>query len=256
MNIIADTHTHTSASTHAYSSLSEVVHAAALKGLYAVAITDHGEAMPGSPQPWYFHNMHVIPRILEGVIVLRGQECNVLDYEGHIDLRQDDEPVMDWIVASMHTPTMPKGPHTLEDITRAWLAVARDPRVHVIGHSGSDQYVFDYERVIPEFGKNGKLVELNESSFINRPSFIPNCARILSLCKKYGVPVILNTDSHFATLVGDFSHSLALLEQMNFPEELVVNSSIWRFNEYLRAHTHVLEEPIFNEFAGGKNGSH
>ena len=53
--------------------------------------------------------------------------------------------MMDWIVASMHTPTMPKGPHTVEDITRAWLAVARDPRVHVIGHSGSDQYVFDYE---------------------------------------------------------------------------------------------------------------
>ena len=59
MNIIADTHTHTSASTHAYSSLSEVVHAAALKGLYAVAITDHGEAMPGSPQPWYLSLIHI-----------------------------------------------------------------------------------------------------------------------------------------------------------------------------------------------------
>ena len=66
---------------------------------------------------------------------------------------------------------------------------------------------------------------------------------------------------YMATLKG-LSHREAkykinnLLEQMNFPEELVVNSSIWRFNEYLRAHTHVLEEPIFNEFAGGKNGSH
>lgn len=45
MNIIADTHCHTLASTHAYSTLSEMVHAAAVKGLYAIAITDHGVAM-------------------------------------------------------------------------------------------------------------------------------------------------------------------------------------------------------------------
>lgn len=32
MNIIADTHCHTLASTHAYSTLSEMVHAAAVKG--------------------------------------------------------------------------------------------------------------------------------------------------------------------------------------------------------------------------------
>ena len=43
MEIIADLHTHTIASTHAYSTITEMVQAASAKNLYAIAITDHGD---------------------------------------------------------------------------------------------------------------------------------------------------------------------------------------------------------------------
>ena len=52
MKLIADTHTHTVASTHAYSTLQEMVHGAAEKGLFAIGITDHGYENargPGKP---------------------------------------------------------------------------------------------------------------------------------------------------------------------------------------------------------------
>ena len=49
MKIIADTHTHTIASTHAYSTLLENVGYAKKAGLRAIAITDHGPAMPDAP---------------------------------------------------------------------------------------------------------------------------------------------------------------------------------------------------------------
>lgn len=125
MNIIADTHT---AYLRVHPCIQLLVRGRTCGGTERALCgcnyrPRRGDA--GSPQPWYFHNMHVIPRILEGVIVLRGQECNVLDYEGHIDLRQDDEPVMDWIVASMHTPTMPKVPirwRTLPGLGWQWHA--------------------------------------------------------------------------------------------------------------------------------------
>lgn len=242
MKLIADTHMHTVASTHAYSTLQEDVHAAALKGLYAVAITDHGELMPGAPKPWYFENLVVVPRHLEGVLVLRGQETNVLDCDGSIDLSPADAEVLDWVVASIHRPVFREKAPTMEQITNAWLAVAKNPHVNVIGHSGTAGYAYDYERVLPEFGRNGKLVELNESTFRNRQTSVPNCKKIMALCKKLGVPVIVDTDSHFSTQIGCFEHSLKLLEELDFPEELVVNSSVERFNSYLEQYTLVFRE--------------
>ena len=239
MKIIADTHTHTIASTHAYSTLQEMVHAAAQKGLHAIAITDHGPAMPGAPQKgqWYFYNLHVVPDYLEGVRVLKGEETNVIDYEGNTDMEQVNLETLEWVVASMHQPCMPERAPTVEEVTNAWLNIAHTPYVNVIGHSGSERYRYDYERVIPEFGRNGKLVELNDSSFYNRVRSIHNCKTIMELCKKHRVPIIVNSDAHFSMKVGSLDHSLELLKEIDFPEELVVNSSVERFNRYLEDHS-------------------
>lgn len=257
MNLIADTHTHTIASTHAYSTLQENVNAAVKKNLYALAVTDHGALMPGAPRKWYFENMRVIPRCLDGVLILRGEEVNVIDSSGSTDLVPSDLESLDWIVASMHhkifnyytadgkhgwKPAASPKPATVEEVTAAWLNIAKDPHVNVIGHSGTADYVFDYETVLPEFGRNGKLVELNESTFGSRKSSVPNCKRIMELCKKHGVPIIVNSDAHFSTQVGCFGSSLRLLEELDFPEELVVNSSVERLKAYLRQYTGVFSK--------------
>lgn len=239
MNLIADTHTHTIASTHAYSTLTEMVHAAAERGLYAIAITDHGAEMPGSPGRWYFHNLKVVPRNLEGVLVLRGQEADVVNFEGDTDLYSEDVAGLDWVVASMHEPTMRDKTPTVEKVTNAWLQIAKNPLIRVIGHSGSELYRYDYEKVLPEFAQNGKLVELNEATFTGRKESVPNCTQIMKLCKKYDVPIIVNSDAHFSAYVGRFPQSIQLLEEIDFPEELVVNSSIERFNSYLKQYTKV-----------------
>ena len=144
----------------------------------------------------------------------------------------------DWVVASIHSCCMPEGVvPTRELCTRLWLEVAKNPYVNVIGHSGSPDYAYDYERVIPEFGRNGKLVEINSHSFEVRASYIPNCREIARLCMKYRVPVIVNSDAHFSASVLDCSAGLEMLEEMGFPEELIINSSEERFRNYLKEHT-------------------
>ena len=235
MNIIADTHCHTIASTHAYSTLTEVARAAADRGLAAVAVTDHGRALPGAPGTWYFDNLDVVPDCLFGVRVLRGIEANIIDFEGALDEYPRILQQLDWVIASMHEPTMPSGRE--EDYTNAWLAVAENPLVHVIGHSGSPAFRFDYERVIPVFGAKGKLVEINENTFVARAGSEENCRTIARLCKKHGVQVVVNSDSHFHTSVGEVGRGLELLRSVDFPEELVANSSKERFDAYLCAHT-------------------
>ncbi len=242
MNIIADTHCHTLASTHAYSTLVENINVAKRKGLYAIATTDHTGALPGSPGTWFFLNLYNVPRFVNDVLVLRGVEANILNENGDLDLDLESEHSnLDWVVASAHSPTFSKDTDTPTDLTEAYLNIAKNPVVNVIGHSGTAHFPYDIEKVIPEFGKEGKLVEINNHSFFFRKTSIENCIKIAKTCKKFSVPVIVNSDAHFCESVGNFDNAIKMLEEIDFPEELVVNSSIERFNNYLKKYTNVLD---------------
>lgn len=248
MKIIADLHTHTVASTHAYSTLQEMVTAASEMGLSAIAVTDHGVEMPGAPKAgtWYFSNLRSIPHLYHGVLVLRGQETNVLNMEGKIDLEKEAEPWMDWIVASIHPPCFQSGGKQ-NDVTSAWQGIAKNPAVNVIGHCGDPRFPFDYEKMIPVFRDAGKLVELNEATFSVRSQSISNCKKIMQLCKKYSTPIVVDSDSHFSANVGKFPQALALLQELNFPEELIINSNIERLKKYLQRYTRVFEDHTLSE---------
>lgn len=236
MKIIADTHCHTIASGHAYSTLEENLRVAKERGLYAIAVTDHCLKMDRSPDELHFENLRILPKYVHGVRVLRGVEANVADYKGNLDLTDKILNSVEWVIASMHPQVLDINLSNPSICTEAWLDVAKNPRVNVIGHSGQEFFKFDYESVIPEFGKNGKLVEINNSSFNVRPGSKDNCRDIARICKRYSVPIIVNSDSHFSSLIGKFDEALALLKELDFPESLVINSSVENFQNYLSTH--------------------
>lgn len=220
---VADFHTHSLVSPHAYSTLTENAAAAAKAGMLAMASTDHGEATPDFAHHWHFSNMGILPPYLEGVRLLRGIEANVMDFDGTLATDSCRLQQMDLVIASMHTGIMKDG--TPEELTRAWAAVAENPDVDIIGHPGTPRFAFDYETVIPLFGQYGKVVEINEGTFRVRGDSAENCKRIALLCKKYGVRVAVNSDAHFHAHVGQFSQAVALLREVAFPPELVINNS-------------------------------
>lgn len=82
------------------------------------------------------------------------------------------------------------------------------------------------------------LLELNNSS-LNPNGFRrdseENDREILRYCKEYQVPVVLGSDAHVEEDVGNFDRAVALLEKENFPEELVVNTSVDFLLSYLPA---------------------
>jgi len=234
--IIADLHTHTIASDHAYSTVQENAAAAALAGMRAIAMTDHGPALPDAPNPWYFDSMGVIPDYVGGVRVYKGAEANIKALDGSLDLSEHTLKHLEWVIASMHGPTCPHG--TPEEITDCWLRVAADPLVDCIGHCGSEEYLFDYRRGIEAFAKYGKIVEINNHSFDVRRGAGEHCGSIARLCMEYGVRVVLTSDAHFSSQVGVFGHSEAILEECNFPEELILNASWERLEEYMLGRNH------------------
>ena len=42
---------------------------------------------------------------------------------------------------------------------------------------------------------------------------------------KYQVPVVMSSDAHFDSAINEFESARSLLEELNFPEELVLNRS-------------------------------
>ncbi len=231
LSIQADTHTHTCASVHAYSTITENAHHAASIGLKAIAMTDHAPQMPDGCHLWHFLNMRVLPRELEGVTILRGAEVDILDKNGTLDLDDEVLASLDWVVASMHNPICTV--KTVEESTNAYLRIAEHPYVDVIGHSGTACFAYDYRKVIPVFGELGKLVEINASSLRVRPDSKNNCVEIAKLCKQYCVPIVVNSDAHFSHSVGAVAPALKMLEELEFPQELILNASAERLFDYV-----------------------
>lgn len=231
MKLVADLHTHSIASTHAYATITEMAQEASELGLFALAITDHARKMPGAPGPFYFESLCILPQYLKGVRLLRGIEANICDYEGNLDVENSLQNSLDWIVASMHTITI-DGEATVEKCTNAYLKLAENPNVNVIGHSGSEYFKYDYETVIPKFAKEGKLVEINDSAFRNKKSCLENCVTIAKLCKKYKARICVDTDSHFTHTLGRAYETLEILKDIDFPESLIVNTNVDRLKAY------------------------
>ena len=76
MKYVVDMHTHTVASGHAYNTINEMIQSAANKGLELLGISEHGPAMPGSTNIFYFQNLNILERRKYGIEVRYGAELN------------------------------------------------------------------------------------------------------------------------------------------------------------------------------------
>lgn len=234
--IVADLHTHTLVSNHAVNTITEMATKAKQMGYKAFAVTDHGCAMPDSPHPWYFFTLRRLPDVLEGIPVLKGVEANVMDKEGNLDLPNGELAQLDWVIASIHGDCLP-GRLTVEEATHLWLQVARNPVVDMIGHSEQAKHRYDYDRVTKAFAEYNKVVELNGNSYVVRPDGVGNMRALLEACKKNECKIALNSDAHsIYHLEAGVAHLFGLLKEVDFPPELIVNSTGERLCRELEVH--------------------
>lgn len=235
-SVIADLHTHTMCTSHAYQSLDEMAATARACGYCAMALTNHGPGMPDAPHSWHFGNFSTLPRVVNGVVMLYGAEANVMDTKGGLDFPQSVLCAMDWVVASIHSPCVP-GLLTRREANRLWLSVAENPYVDCIGHSEQTHYQYDYDLVTRAFARNNKVVELNGNSCNVRKDGIPNMRALLRACLDNGCRIALNSDAHSTRQLKEGLQGLyALVEELHFPQELIVNAT--RKNLVKELHLH------------------
>ena len=236
MQFIADMHTHTVASTHAYSTITENAAWAGKHGIKYLGMTDHGPEMQDAPDTWHFENLKILSDYLEGVRVFKGMEANILDCTGRIDIAPAVEGVyygiLEWVNASMHVQTFT--PSTRSDHTRAYLNVLKNRYVDVICHSESPKFDYDFDEVARACAEYGRLIEVNECRLERPEPQTERIKRILDCCVKHGTRIIVGSDAHFYTHIGAFDLADKLLTETGFPEELIVNTSGERFLGYIK----------------------
>lgn len=233
MDFELDVHTHTIASGHAYGTLTEMAKEASLRGLRLLGVTEHTHNMPGTCGDLYFVNLRVVPREMFGVRLMLGAELNIMDYEGTVDLPDWIIDKTDLRIASIHGNLYPLG--TMEQNTAAVLGAMKNPKIDIIGHPDDGNCPLDYETLVLASKQSHTLLEINNNSLRSpsRKHVKENILTILKLCRKYEVPVIMNSDAHIMSDIANTDHSMPVVQEAGFPKELILNYSAKRFEAWI-----------------------
>lgn len=237
MKIVLDTHSHSIVSGHAYNTMKEMVDKAREKGLEAIALTEHAPNMRGSTGLYYFMNLYVVPKVMNGVRVFCGTELNILDEWGNVDLPDFVYEKLDLVIASLHSPKECYGESKgIVLNTQAYVNAMKRRGVHIIGHPDDNRLPVDYDTLVAAAKEHHVLLEINNSS-LNPDGFrenaLENQLKMLELCKKYKVSITLGSDAHIDMDLANFDRAFQVLEACEFPEELVMNTSLEKLNTFI-----------------------
>jgi len=231
-----DVHTHTVMSGHAYSTLQEMVAAAQQKNLDILGITEHAPGIPGTCNPIYFRNLHVVPRRFGNLRLLLGAELDILDTKGTLDLDEYYYKMLDIRIAGIHLLCWEGG--TVEENTQGMINAIRNPWTQIISHPGDGTAELLFEPIVLAAKESKTLLEINNSSLNpnrNKETALRNNLEILRLCKQYEVPVVLSSDAHISYAIADYSFIWPLLQETEFPDQLIMNYFPARFLSYIGA---------------------
>jgi len=225
MKFISDLHLHTVASQHAYSTISEYAAYANTVGVELIGITDHGPAMLDAPRQYYFSNLRILPKTINGVRILRGAELNILDEKGSVDLIADIQRNLDYTIASYHLGVVPFQ-YTKEQFTSGYIGACDNDFVKIIGHPDNPVIPFDHESVLVKARETDTLLEMNNASYgYVRPGSYEEGLKLFSLAKKLGNYIIVNSDAHYHEDLLNFKNAMKLIKEIDFPSDRIVNTS-------------------------------
>lgn len=230
---VADVHMHSIMSGHAFGTIRELAFAAAERGLKLIGVTDHAPGIPGACDPIYFRNFEDAPRILYGVEMLYGSEVNIL-VDGTLSLDRRHLDRLDYAIAGIHGPCYDNC--GIVKNTDNVIACMKEEKVKIISHPDDSRYPLDYPVLVQAAKDCCVALEINNASLRKpflRPGCVENYETMVPLCMEYGVPIIVNTDSHDPAQVGDFSYAAALLERIGVDEAILLNQNLEKLKAFL-----------------------
>lgn len=220
-----DLHTHTCASGHGTTdTITDMAREASKRQMQVLGISDHGPASQGSVGLSYFRSLSLGERNRFGISLRYGAEANILDSDGHLDIPDDILNTLDYCIISMHRPIFTSG-STVEN-TKAYIKAMQHPGVQIIGHCDDSRFPVDYWELVRAALSYGIMPELNNVSLLPesyRKDCLTNSRQLLRECASLSCPILLSSDSHGKEHIGEVDAALRLINEAEFPIELIRN---------------------------------
>ena len=231
---VADLHTHTIASGHAYGTIREMAESASQKQLLMLGITEHAPGIPGTAGEIYYSCLFQVPRKLYGVEILFGSEVNLLD-DGSLSLDDTILQKLDYGIVGIHS--LCYSDQGRDTNTEKLIKCMTNEKIRFVAHPDDDHTPLDYKKLVQAAGETNVALEINNSSFRKldrRIRCLENYRTMLDLCRKEGIHIIVSSDAHDPSCVGDHELAIGMLYETGFPEELVLNTSIDKIRAFLK----------------------
>lgn len=199
-----------------------------------IGISEHAPGIPGTVDPFYYLNLKVIPKQIFGVDIINGCEINVLN-NGKLSLEQKYINLLDYAIVGIHKQCYEN--EGKDKNTENIIECMKNEKVFFVSHPDDDNTPLDYSRLVKAAKKYNVALKLNNSSLIKadvRLNCISNYRTMLKLCMKYSVPIIVSSDAHDPSWVGEFSLAEKLLNEMEFDEKLILNTSTEKFLNFIK----------------------
>lgn len=242
-DIIADLHTHTIASGHAFSTIKENVTEAKNCGLKYLAITDHFYGREGSiPKKDEVNMFNSVDRMLKTekyINVIGGVELNMFHSSKEIMSLKD---TINWRLMSLHDyfVDVEKLSFTellqeYENVLSVGLATAfahPERELHRIRNnkfSSEENWladeVLEYLENMVQLAYDYDIpLEVNESSLnIMGNGTVERLKYWINIAKDLGCLIYLGTDAHYCDSVGKFDKSIELLNGIGYSKENILN---------------------------------
>lgn len=221
-----DLHLHTIVSGHAYNTILEYIEQAKKLKMKVIGFSEHGpKNVETIVTDIYFRHLRRIPKVVNGIRILKGVEANIINEKGDIDLDDKIIQCLDYVMGNCHYGTAYKD-QGREMNTKTLVNAIYSGKIQIITHPFTDAYYdIDIKEVSDEACKNNVLLEVNLAYLKNiNENSLANLKNMIDIVRKKGKKIIIGSDAHTIWEMADDSHLQAIKEEIGLTDDLIINN--------------------------------
>lgn len=233
MFFIVDMHAHTTASTDAYSTLMDYVSFAKEHSITGFGISDYGPGNASGPEESYFNNLDEIPRYIDDVLILKGVESNIISHDGTLDIKSEQMKHLDYAIVSFNNNTLKA--RSKSENTDTLIRAIKQNKVKIISDLAIEKHPIHIEKIVEVCKSADIAIEISNKRLSRLTCNLEytNFGRLIQYAYKKGTKIILNSDAHYHSSLGEFDECFQFIDDLGIPRDYALNYHQERFFNWL-----------------------